>query len=163
MRAAEISEPSAANTRTWPTRLIRTGARRDPPRNPRKYAEMIHDMTLAVISSCEPRRPSSVPCIPLPTISSRMPVCSAHVSLRTRSIGRLPFSTRIPFANGPIRSNPTAARRILITAAEVIRRRRRRTCTSPRWPFGRRGAFHPFRQMPQPEEGAWISAGGSSS
>ena len=35
-RAAEIMDPSAANTRTWPTRRIISGASREPIRKPAK-------------------------------------------------------------------------------------------------------------------------------
>ncbi len=40
MSTAEISEPSAAKTRTWPTERIISGASREPSRNPTKYADM---------------------------------------------------------------------------------------------------------------------------
>jgi hypothetical protein len=33
---AEISDPSAAKTRTWPTRAMNFGAMREPPRKPTK-------------------------------------------------------------------------------------------------------------------------------
>ena len=70
---AEIIDPSAANTRTWPTRRIIVGASREPARKPRKYPAITSDIWEVGNCSAAPRMPRTVPCMPLPICSSSIP------------------------------------------------------------------------------------------
>ena len=78
---AEIIEPSAANTLTWPTRRIISGASREPARKPRKYPDITSDIEEVEKPSAAPRMPRTVPCMPLPICSRIIPKKSGQAAM----------------------------------------------------------------------------------
>jgi hypothetical protein len=83
INAAEMNDPSAAKTRTCPTRRIKCGAICDPPKNPRKYPDITMDKEKVENPSRPPRTPKTEPCNPLPIIKSNMPSNKADEDART--------------------------------------------------------------------------------